>query len=216
MTDLQKKLEAVLFAAGDSVPLARLSLSFAVQVDVLIAEAKELAKAYETEQRGIRLLFLEDRLQLCTNPDFAQDITRTLGIRRQPALSQAALETLAVIAYYQPATRAVIEKYRGVDSSYSVSQLEDKGLIESCGNLDVPGRPTLFRTTDAFLRVMRISSLNDLPPLPETHDAEGEQTLRDQITKLRAADAAAGSLQQSMFPADASLRLDYEEGSDTS
>ena len=100
-------------------------------------------------------------------------------------LSQSALETLAIVAYYQPVTRAVIEKMRGVDSSYTVSALQDRGLIEACGRLDAPGRPTLFATTDAFLRVMGVSSLEDLPPLPEVRGSEGTEQLRKSIEKLQ-------------------------------
>ena len=214
MNELQSKLEAVLFASGDSVPISRLSLSFSVPEDEIVSSARELAASYEQEQRGIRLLFLDDKLQLCSSPDFAADILRTLGQRKPPTLSQAALETLAVVAYFQPVTRAVIEKYRGVDSSYSVSQLEDRGLIEACGTLEVPGRPTLFRTTDAFLRVMNIASLEELPPLPEAQGNEREQALRDSIAKLRSSEEKDSRLQQSMFSGDEAADPEREERSE--
>ena len=101
-------------------------------------------------------------------------------------LSQAALETLAVVAYFQPVTRAYIEQVRGVDSSYSVGMLTDCGLIEECGRLEVPGRPAVFRTTDVFLRTMGVSSLSELPVLPVVSGGDGIDKLQraiDQLTK---------------------------------
>ena len=125
MTDLKSALEAVLFAAGDPVPIGRLSLAFAAPPEEIESAAALLAEEYEREGRGIRLLRMEDRLQLCSAPDFVSLITKTLEQRRPPMLSAAALETLAIVAYYQPVTRAVVEKMRGVDSSYTVSSLQD-------------------------------------------------------------------------------------------
>ena len=103
--------------------------------------------------------------------------------RKPPKLSQAALEVLAIVAYFQPVTRAYIEDVRGVDSSYSGSMLTERGLIEPCGRLDVPGRPMLFRTTDTFLRVMDLERLEDLPPLPEISPEEGTEALRAAIAQ---------------------------------
>lgn len=106
-------------------------------------------------------------------------------------LSQAALETLAIVAYFQPVTRAYIEQVRGVDSSYTVGALQERGLIEECGRLEVPGRPSVFRTTDVFLRTMGISSLTELPPLPEVSASEGMEKLKDAIDKLQTPEAGA-------------------------
>lgn len=185
MTDLKSALEAVLFAAGDPVPVGRLSLAFAVTPEDIESAAMALAEDYEREGRGIRLLRMEDRLQLCSAPEYASLITKTLEQRRPPMLSAAALETLAVVAYYQPVTRAVIEKMRGVDSSYTVSSLQEKGLITPAGRLEAPGRPTLFATTDLFLRVMGVSELSELPPLPEVQGTEGVEQLRKSIARLQ-------------------------------
>lgn len=185
MTDLKAALEAVLFAAGESVPVGRLSLVFSVEQDVILQAAKELAEEYSREQRGIRLLRMDNKLQLCSAPDYAQLIIKTLEQRKPPMLSQSALETLAIVAYYQPVTRAVIEKMRGVDSSYTVSALQERGLIEACGKLEAPGRPTLFATTDVFLRVMGIQSLQQLPPLPEVQGSEGTEALRKSIARIQ-------------------------------
>lgn len=185
MTDISSAIEAILFAAGESVPLARLSLILDTDEAELGRIAAELAERYEREQRGMRILRLGDKLQMCSAPEYAPFITKTLEQRRPPMLSQSALETLAIVAYFQPVTRAYVEQLRGVDSSYSISSLADKGLIEPCGRLDVPGRPTLFGTTDAFLRTMGVSELSQLPPLPEIGSSEGVQKLRDEINKLQ-------------------------------
>lgn len=189
MTDISSAIEAILFAAGESVPLARLSLILDTDETELSNIAAELAEKYEREQRGMRILRLGDKLQMCSAPEYAPFIAKTLEQRRPPMLSQSALETLAIVAYFQPVTRAYVEQLRGVDSSYSISSLADKGLIEPCGRLDVPGRPTLFRTTDAFLRTMGISELNQLPPLPEIGSSEGVEKLREEIDKLQNAGA---------------------------
>lgn len=189
MTDISSAIEAILFAAGESVPLARLSLILDTDEAELGRIAAELAERYEREQRGMRILRLGNKLQMCSAPEYAPFIAKTLEQRKPPMLSQSALETLAIVAYFQPVTRAYVEQLRGVDSSYSISSLADKGLIEPCGRLDVPGRPTLFRTTDAFLRTMGVSELSQLPPLPEVGSSEGVEKLREEINKLQNAGA---------------------------
>lgn len=189
MTDISSAIEAILFAAGESVPLARLSLILDTDEAELSRIAAELAERYDSEQRGMRILRLGDKLQMCSAPEYAPFIAKTLEQRKPPMLSQSALETLAIVAYFQPVTRAYVEQLRGVDSSYSISSLADKGLIEPCGRLDVPGRPTLFRTTDAFLRTMGVSGLSQLPPLPEVGSSEGVEKLREEINKLQNAGA---------------------------
>ena len=181
MIDISSAIEAILFAAGESVPVARLSLVLDTDESEILRCAALLAESYEKEQRGMRILRLDDRLQMCSAPEFAPFISRTLEQRKPPMLSQAALETLAVVAYFQPVTRAYVEQVRGVDSSYTVGALAERGLIEECGRLDVPGRPALFRTTDVFLRTMGISELSELPPLPDMTDGEGLEKLQQKI-----------------------------------
>lgn len=185
MIDITSAIEAILFAAGESVPVARLSLILGVDENEIVNSAELLREKYEREQRGVRILRLEDRLQMCSAPEYAPFISKALEQRKPPMLSQAALETLAVTAYFQPVTRAYIEQVRGVDSSYTVGALQERGLIEPCGRLDVPGRPTVFKTTDAFLRTMGISSIAELPPLPDMTDTEGLQKLQSEIDKLQ-------------------------------
>ncbi len=183
--DISAALEAILFAAGESVPLARLSLVLGTEETELSRIAEELAERYEREERGIRILRLEDRLQMCSSPDYASLIIKTLEQRKPPMLSQSALETLAIVAYFQPVTRAYIDRVRGVDSSYTVGALLERGLIEISGRLEAPGRPALFRTTDVFLRTMGVSELSQLPPLPDLAGSEGVEKLQQAIDELQ-------------------------------
>ena len=183
--DISAALEAILFAAGESVPLARLSLVLGVEETELGRIAAELSESYEREERGIRILRLGDKLQMCSAPDYAPYVIKTLEQRKPPMLSQSALETLAIVAYFQPVTRAYIDRVRGVDSSYTVGALTERGLIEICGRLEAPGRPALFRTTDVFLRTMGISELDQLPPLPDITGSEGVEKLQKAIDELQ-------------------------------
>lgn len=185
MIDLTSAIEAILFAAGDSVPLARLSLVLGVSEQDVETSVKTLQESYAENQRGMRILRLEDKVQMCSAPEYASFISKTLEQRKPPVLSQPALETLAVVAYFQPVTRAYIEQVRGVDSSYTVGVLNERGLIEECGRLEVPGRPVLFRTTDVFLRTMGISSLEELPELPDMTDSDGMEKLQEKIDELQ-------------------------------
>lgn len=183
--ELTPQLEAVLFASGDPVPVARLSLVFGVPEEDILVTARKLADYYEKNSRGIRLLKLGDSLQLCSAPEHAKLIARVIEHRAAPKLSPGALEALAIIAYFQPVTRAYVEQVRGVDSSYTVSSLVAKGLIEPAGRLDAPGRPTLYRTKEAFMRVMGISSLDELPTLPDLNESDGLEKLQDAVEALR-------------------------------
>ena len=167
------------------MPLARLSLILAVGEEEIGLTAQELAEEYESVQRGMRILRLGDKLQMCSAPDYAPVIIKALEQRKPPMLSQPALETLAIVAYFQPVTRAYIDQVRGVDSSYTVGVLAERGLIEACGRLEVPGRPALFRTTDLFLRTMGIQKLEDLPPLPDMTKSDGVEALQKKIDDLK-------------------------------
>ena len=129
------------------------------------AALETLHTRYQREDSGLCLLHLNARWQLATKTQWADCVRRVLDSRRAVPLGPAAMETLTVIAYNQPVSRAFIEQVRGVDSSSSVSGLLEKGLIEEAGRLDLPGRPVSFRTTDTFLRVFGLSSLADLPPV---------------------------------------------------
>lgn len=188
--ELRAAVEAILFASGDPVGVDRLALILDADRGAVLDAARDLAAGYEAGRRGIRLVFLADALQLHSAPEYAEPIARALEQRRPPRLSQASLEVLAVVAYFQPVTRAYIEQMRGLDSGYTVGVLVDRGLIEPCGHLETVGRPTLFRTTDLFLRSMGISSLDALPPLPEIAGSDAVLKLQAQVDALRGAGGA--------------------------
>jgi len=183
--EIAAALEAVLFASGDPVPAERIARLLGVTENEIFAAADQLVKAYEQRRSGIRLLRLADKLQLCSAPEYAEFVTHALEQRRPPRLSQSALEVLAIVAYFQPVTRAYIDQVRGVDSSYTVSMLIERGLIEAAGRLEVPGRPTLYRTGDVFLRTMNITSVDELPALPDTGTDEGIIALQNKIEELQ-------------------------------
>lgn len=178
--EIRSALEAILFAAGEPISAERLCMALELtwnQVDEL---CKELADQYSYQRRGIRLLRLGDSYQLCSAPEYADRIRKAFERRKPPQLSQPALEVLSIIAYFQPTTRAYVEQVRGVDSSYTVNLLLERGLIEEAGKLSAPGRPTLFRTTTHFLRCFNLSGLEELPPLPQTGE---EAKLAEELQK---------------------------------
>ena len=183
--EIAAALEAILFASGDPVPAERIAKVLGVETQEVFAAAEELAAEYKTRSAGIRMLRLSDRLQLCSAPEFSQLITHALEQRRPPRLSQAALEVLAIVAYFQPVTRAYIDQVRGVDCSYTLGVLLERGLIEPAGKLEVPGRPTLYCTGDVILRTMNIRSLDELPTLPDTGTDEGIVALQNKIEELQ-------------------------------
>lgn len=167
INDLSAVLEGILFASGGSVSQAKIAEALELPEETVEAALEQLAGKYRFERRGIRIVRLEDAWQMTSSPEFAPEVRRALELRKPPPLSKAAMEVLALIAYYQPVTRAYIEQIRGVDSSSTVGNLSERGLIEDCGYMDVPGRPRLFRTTDAFLRSFGITHLSELPDIGE-------------------------------------------------
>lgn len=164
-TEIQRAIMAVLFAAGECVCAARLAQALECDVDEIHRQAQQLMDQLNFNRSGIRILRLEDAYQMCSSGELSGIVTRALETRKPPKLSPSQLETLTIIAYYQPATKAYVEQIRGVDSSYSVGALLQKKLIEESGRLNVPGRPILYRTTPAFLRTFGISSLDELPEI---------------------------------------------------
>ena len=165
LKELQRAIEAILFAAGERVELSRLAMTLEADEKDVAAAADALADELAFERRGIRVLRLEKGYQMVSSGEMADYITKCLETRKPPKLSASQLEALTVIAYYQPATKAMVEQIRGVDSSYSISALMNKKLIEDAGRLNVPGRPILYRTTPDFLRTFGLSSLEELPPI---------------------------------------------------
>ncbi len=164
--EITASLEAVLFACGGPVASERLCELLSLSRDELNEAVKQLQTELEDAQRGIQLIRVENAYQLCTKPFVAETVKAALELRKSPPLSKAALEVLAIVAYRQPVTRSFIELVRGVDSASIVASLCDKGLLAERGTLDAPGRPTLFGTTDAFLRCFGLDSLQQLPDLP--------------------------------------------------
>ncbi len=178
-SELERVLEAILFAAGEPVETERLCKSLECDADEIDAAARALMDRLSFDRRGVRVVHLGDAYQMCSSGEMAEYITRTLETRKPPKLSASQLETLTVIAYYQPATKAYVEQIRGVDSSYSVSALLNKQLIEECGRLNVPGRPILYRTTPDFLRTFGLESLDELPEIEKMQFSKREMTQKE-------------------------------------
>ncbi|MBR3076725.1 MAG: SMC-Scp complex subunit ScpB [Oscillospiraceae bacterium] len=196
--ELARVCEAILFAAGEPVETERLCFATETDPDEVRAAMNELMGLYAFERRGIRILRLEDAWQMCSQNDLAPWVTKALETRKPPKLSASQLETLTIIAYYQPTTKAFVEKLRGVDSAYSVSALLNKKLIEENGRLEAPGRPILYRTTPDFLRTFGLESLEELPEMEKVQfstaaDDGGEAAGSRQQTTGETTDNAAGS-----------------------
>ncbi|MBQ9802538.1 MAG: SMC-Scp complex subunit ScpB [Clostridia bacterium] len=174
--NLESCIEAVVFAAGYPVPYQKLADVTGLGVREVKRLAERIAKKYEDDKHGIMLLCFKDTCQFCTKEQYGPYIREALSIRRGGNLSGSSMEVLAVVAYNQPVTRAFIDAVRGVDSNYAVNSLIDKELIASVGRLEAPGRPVLYGTTDKFLRVFGLTTLDDLPKteikLPETKPGE--------------------------------------------
>ena len=187
--DVERAIEAILFAAGYPVKYEKLAEVIGLpQRDIRHLIAR-MAEGYGG--RGIQLLLYPDTCQLTTKEIFAPYIREALGIKRGGNLSASSLEVLAVVAYNQPVTRSYVDIIRGVDSSYAVTSLLDKGLIEAVGRLDAPGRPMLYGTTDKFLRVFGLNSLADLPEteaLDTAKNAGNASTPESQESDAQASD----------------------------
>ncbi len=187
--ELESALEGVLFAAGEPVTVERLCLGLEVDRPTLDAVAQRLMDQYSYDRRGIRMIRLDTSYQLCSAPEFAEYIRKTLESRKPARLSQPALEVLAIIAYFQPVTRAYVDQVRGVDSSYTMGLLLERELIEEAGRLAVPGRPVQFKTTKNFLRSFGLSSLDELPELPGPSQEGGQLTLELEASLARLREA---------------------------
>ena len=190
--DLQRALMAVLFSAGEPVAASRLAESLQVDESEIHRECEALISALSYHRSGIRIVKLEDAYQMCSSAEMAEYVTKTLETRKPPKLSPSQLETLTVIAYYQPATKAYVETIRGVDSAYSVSALLTKKLIRECGRLNVPGRPILYETTPDFLRVFGLESLADLPDIEKVDIAVKKEQLQLDLDAAQPASPAEG------------------------
>ena len=188
---LQRAAEAILFAAGERVELSRLAMALEADEKDVEAAVDALANELAYERRGVRILRLEKGYQMVSSGEMADYITKALETRKPPKLSSSQLEALTIVAYYQPATKAMIEQIRGVDSSYSVGALLNKKLIEEAGRLNVPGRPIVYKTTPDFLRTFGLSSLEELPAIEKVSFNEPIPEDPDQLTMQEPAAEAA-------------------------
>ena len=205
MKEIESAIEGILFASGEPVHVDRICV--ALELDRPTAEQvlQKLMDYYSYERRGIRLLHIEDSWQLCSAPDYAEYIRRAFEIRKPAKLSQPALEVLTIIAYYQPTTRAFVDQIRGVDSAYTMGLLQERKLIEECGRLQVPGRPHLYRTTKQFLRAFHLTSLEDLPEMPDL-GGEGQMRLNENGEIVD----ATGDMELAGVPEDTELTEERE------
>lgn len=185
-TELQRAIEAILFAAGESVEISRLAMALETDEKEIREAADALADQLAFDRRGIRILRLENSYQMVSSPQMADFIIKALETRKPPKLSASQLETLTIVAYYQPATKAMVEQIRGVDSSYSISGLLNKKLIQEAGRLNVPGRPIQYKTTPNFLKTFGLTSLEELPEIekvnlgePVIPEEEGEEPAKE-------------------------------------
>jgi segregation and condensation protein B len=176
---LKGMVEAILFASGDPVSGERIAQVLGLDKEDAEEVLKDTMESFNRKEGGVRIIRLDDTYQMCSNPAYASCVREALELRRNTPLSQAAMEVLAVIAYNQPVTKAFVEQIRGVDCSGVIGSLSSKGLIEERGRLELPGRPLLYGTTPDFLRCLNISSLEELPPLPE-RQREGDTPLEEE------------------------------------
>ncbi len=172
---LKGRIEAILFVAGEAVSIKDLARALQTGEKEIRSAVNTLRDEYDYEQRGFLLKRFGDNLQLATRPLYAGDVVRLLQPVQQQSLSQAAMETLAVVAYKQPVTRAEVEQIRGVKCDYSLQSLMNKGLIREDGRKDTIGRPILYCTTDDFLSHFGLENLDGLPPMPEPPDGDREE-----------------------------------------
>ena len=178
---LQAAAEAILFACGEPLEISKLAQVLEIDEENAESLVMTLADTYDERQSGLHIVKMGDRYQICTRKDYADYIRSILDLKKNAPLSSAAFEVLAVVAYNQPITKAYIEQVRGVDCSGVISTLCQKGLIEEVGRLELPGRPLIYGTTPEFLKCFCISSLDDLPDIPELPPEKSpEETLAEE------------------------------------
>lgn len=205
MTDKEYRssMEAILFAAGDPVELKRLAETLELPESAVKTQMDLLIDEYIAADRGITIIRLLDSYQMVSVKKYAPQVRKTMDLRRNIPLSQAAMEVLAVVAYNQPVTKSFVEQVRGVDCSGVIGSLTTKGLIEEKGRLELPGRPLLYGTTDHFLRCFSISSLDELPAIPKDEDKndQGKQLSifengEEEETSANDDDAVTGTVEE--------------------
>lgn len=170
-------IEAIMFAAGYPMKYEKLAETLNITPSEVKRHVSELAEKYNDDDHGIMILMFPETCQFCTKEQHLPLIKEALGIKRGGNLSNSSMEVLAIVAYNQPVTRSFVDLVRGVDSNYAMNSLIDKALIECSGRLDAPGRPMLYSTTDKFLRVFGISSINELPEIEVLRASEEQMEI---------------------------------------
>lgn len=184
--ELSAQMEAILFAAGEPVAVERFCLGLDLTRPEVDEIMDELIVQYEFAKGGIRIIRMNASYQMCSAPEYGSILRKILETRSPPKLSQPSLEVLAIVAYYQPVTRAYIDQVRGVDSNYTIGTLLERGLLEECGKLkDMPGRPTLYRTTNIFLRSFHMVHLDELPDLGKVEPNPDQINLEQKLDELQ-------------------------------
>ena len=175
LTEIEAVVEALLFLSGDAVSLTMIAQTVELDKATTKAVVKSLADKFEQEQRGLRIIELDGSYQMCTAAECFEFIRNMYKNTKKQGMTQALLETLAIIAYKQPITKVQIEEIRGVNSDHSVNKLVEKKLVCEAGRQNAPGKPILFRTTNEFLRYFGFKSLHELPALEELSPEEEMQ-----------------------------------------
>ena len=188
--EMQAAVEAILFAAGEPIEYERIAEALEIEPEYAENLLMNLGAALDERGSGICLVRMDDRFQLCTRSQYADKVRAVLEIKKNTPLSGAAFEVLAVVAYNQPVTKSFVEQVRGVDCSAVMSTLCQKGLIEEKGRLDLPGRPLIYGTTPEFLKCFGVSSLDELPELPEHEETQPKRELENQLSFDLQADTA--------------------------
>ena len=159
-------IEAIMFAYGEPITIEKLSEASGIDRETTVKLIDQLERRYNVQESGLRILRINNGFQIAARAEYSENIKAALETRKQQPLSQAAMETLSIVAYNQPVTKAFVEQVRGIDSSSVVNTLVERNLLEEAGRLDLPGRPVAYRTTDTFLRCFGLSRIEELPALP--------------------------------------------------
>ena len=178
---LEGIIEAVLFVMGDSVELSKIASAIEHDEDTTRKIIHRMMDKYESEDRGIRIIELEDAFQMCTKKEMYEYLIRVAKQPKKYVLTDVLLETLSIIAYKQPVTKLEIEKIRGVKSDHAVNKLVEYNLVCECGRLDAPGRPILFGTTEEFLRTFGVQGIEELPVLDPVKLADFKAEAEEEI-----------------------------------
>lgn len=179
MANIQALIEGILFTMGEPVPVGTLAAALEIPLEEAREQTEALQRRYQEEDRGLQIIRLEDSYQICAKESCYEPLIRIVSRPKRPVLTDVLMETLAIIAYRQPVTKAEIERIRGVSSDHAVNRLVEYGLVEETGRLSAPGRPALFATTQEFLRRFRLEELGGLPELTADQQIELEEAAEE-------------------------------------